>query len=208
MIAFFGAAIAMAQSDGSRKAADYPAHASWAHFDIGAENLGHTIPADPDPLFARDYLVIEIAIFPSAQPITLSSAAFSLCVNGTKGVLFPESPGFVAASLKYPDWEKRPALIGTVEKGDGSVIVGAPPHVGRFPGDPNGNPRIDMPRQEPDARPKPSAEDLVARAALPEGGTSKPVKGCLFFAFKGKLKSIHKLELVFDGKESLTLAPL
>jgi hypothetical protein len=217
-IVLFAAALASAQDDATRKASDFPAHASWPQFDIGAEYLVHSIPTEVGSIFARDYLVVEVAIYPRKQPVAISSAAFTLRVNGQRTVLYPESPGFVAASLKYPDWEQRPTLVGSVGVGDGSVIVGAPVPVGRFPGDPTGNPRVNLPRKQPDdteaeghPKQKVSVEDLVTRAALPEGEARVPTKGSLYFAFTGKLKSIHSLELLYEdthgNKGSLKVLP-
>ena len=58
---------------------------------------------------------------------------------------------------------------------------------------------------------KPPAEPVevsIARSALPEGPTHGPVSGYLFFAFKGKTKSIRSLELLYsspDGSREATL---
>lgn len=216
LIVLFAAALASSQDDALRKANEYPAHASWPQFNIGAEYLIHSIPTEVGSIFARDYLVVEVAIYPGKQPVTISSAAFTLRVNGQKSVLFPETSGFVAASLKYPDWEQRPTVVGSVGVGDGSVVVGAPTPVPRFPGDPAGNPRVQLPRKQPDTEAaghprKASIEELVTRAALPDGEFRMPTKGCLYFAFTGKLKSIHNLELLYDdargNKGSLSVLP-
>jgi hypothetical protein len=204
LFALLGTCIMRAQYEVPRKANEYPAHDRWQQFEIGAEYLVHSIPTDSGSIFARDYLVVEVAIYPD-KPVIILSANFTLRVNGKRSMLYPEAPGFVAASLKYPDWEERPTLIGTAGVGDGSVIVGAPAPVGRFPGDRTGGRPIGLPRKEPentDAAGQPrqstSIEDLVAGAALPEGEARTPRKGSLYFAFEGKLKSIHTLELVYD----------
>jgi hypothetical protein len=204
-LALLFASIATAQYEVPRKASEYPAHATWPQFEIGAEYLVHSIPTDNGSLFARDYLVVEVAIYPAKQPIVISDAHFTLRMNGKKSVLNAESPSFVAASMKYPDWEQRPTVIGEAGAGNGSVIVGAPTPTPRFPGDRTGGRPIGMPRKEPDntdaagnPRPYASVDELISRAALPEGEARTPRKGALFFAYQGKLKSIHKLELVYD----------
>ena len=209
------ATVALAQYEVPRKAAEYPAHANWPRFDIGAEYLTHSIPADNGSMFARDYLVVEVAVYPGKEPVMILDAHFTLCINGKKSVLMAESPSFVAASLKYPDWEQPRTLIGTAGTGDGSVIVGAPTPTPRFPGDPTVRP---LPRREPDdtdatgqPRPPVNVDDLIARAALPEGLAAKPRKGSLFFAFHGKLKSVRTLDLFYDdthgNKASLRVFP-
>lgn len=212
------ASVAAAQYEVPRKASEYPAHASWPRFEIGAEYLIHSIPTDNGSLFARDYLVVEVAIYPGKQPVIISDAHFTLRMNGKKSVLNAESPSFVAASIKYPDWEQRPTLIGTAGVGDGTVMVGAPTPTPRFPGDTAGSTPIGLPRKQPDntdaagnPRPYASVDELIARAALPEGEARTPRKGALFFAFQGKLKSVHKLELLYDdtrgNQGSLSVLP-
>jgi hypothetical protein len=42
-------------------------------------------------------------------------------------------------------------------------------------------------------------EEAIWRAALPEGLIAEHVKGCLFFRFEGKLKSIKSLDLIYDA---------
>ena len=45
-------------------------------------------------------------------------------------------------------------------------------------------------------------EQAIPRAALPEGIIADHVKGCLFFRFEGKLKSIKSLDLIYDSGPS------
>lgn len=194
---------ASAQYEVPRKANEYPAHAVWPQFDVGAEYLIHSVPSESGSIYARDYLVIEVAIYPSKGPVTVLSSHFVLRVNDRKAALYPESPGFVAASVKYPNWSQDRSAVGTAQVGDGTVMIGPRP-ASRFPGDPTASapPVGTQPRTEEDPKPEPgptvSVEDLIARAALPEGEARVPWKGCLYFAYDGKLKSIHKLELEYD----------
>jgi len=127
-------------------AADYPVHAQFQKFEIGAEYLVHNIPAEKGEYWAKEYLVVEVAIFPSSgNALRISSGDFTLRVNGKK-ILDTVSAGTVAAALKYPDWEQRANLSATVGIGDGAVVVGAPPVVGRFPDDPRGIPDARAPQ--------------------------------------------------------------
>jgi hypothetical protein len=172
----------------------------------------HSIPTEKGALYARDYLVVEVAISPSKQPVAISSGAFTLRVNGKKTVLSTESAGFVAASLKYADWEQRhPVITGTAQVGDGTVIVGHPPNPGRFPGDPTQDRRMPEPRhpEDPDAG-KPvkdplDIDKLVKLATLPEVETIETVRGCLYFRFEGKSNSIRSLDLEYADGSSLRL---
>ena len=207
-IALLAGAVALAQENPTRKAAEYPVHATTAAFDIGAEYMVHSIPAEDGEIFTNDYLVVEVAIYPTHGPVTMSAERFTLRLNGKKSVLYAQSPGMVAASLKYPDWEGvQPRLTGDVGIGDGQIVVNGTPQVGRFPGDPADR-RVPRPTTDPpktDEAPPPKSEAMsidekIARAALPEGQLRTPKKGALFFPFKGKTKSIHSVELLYEDE--------
>ena len=127
--------------------ADYPVHAQVTGFQIAAEYLAHSLPVNGGVLDAKDYLVLEIAIYPDARATFLvSSGDFNLKINNRKSVLFAQVPGMVAASIKYPDWEVRPTLEATAGLGDTGIILGRPPVTGRFPGDPRPD-QSRLPRQ-------------------------------------------------------------
>jgi hypothetical protein len=198
------------------KAAAYPAHATAGNISIGADYLVHSIPAGNQTFLARDYLVVEVAVFPGKDaPVEIGGNTFALRISGKKLVLTPDSPGFVAASLRYPDWEMHPRGEASAGVGDTGVVLGRPPAVGRFPGDPTPTQnRLPQPPKAPDDRngieqqePEP-AEVVIARTALPEGATARPVSGFLYFPYKGKTKSIKSLELVFRDKSGTVTLPL
>ena len=190
-----------AQDAPRSKASDYPAHVALPGMEIGVEYLVHSIPAEKGDYFAREYLVVEVAIFPvTKDSLRVSSGHFTLRIN-KKSTLSAQSAGTVAAALKYPDWEQRPQMTGSA----GPVIYGAP-QVGRFPGDPTAPRPMPTPRA-PDQADSANIEkqsDLpieqaISRVALPEGIVPEHVKGCLFFRFEGKLKSIKSLDLIYDA---------
>lgn len=197
-----------AQDAARTKISDYPAHAKLPAMEIGAEYLLNSIPLAKGMYIAKDHLVLEVAIFPSTHTgVIVSTSQFTLRVN-SKTILYPDSPGAVAASLKYPDWQTRPTMTAEAGAGNGSVILGAPPPVARFPGDHRAD-RLPVPRvpEPPDPTGEPKAaeqpiEVRIAAAALPEGPSQKPVKGFLFFPFSGKTKSIRSLDLICDVGES------
>ena len=212
------------QTTAKDKPADYPAHAALGTTtlgttSIGAEYLVHSIPAGNQTLLTAEYLVVEVAVYPPRdRAVEISSGSFTLRLNGKKQVLYPVAPGFVAASLKYPDWELRPNAQATAGMGDAGVVIGRPPVVGRFPGDPRPGqsrlpraPRAPAPddqrgveHDEPE-----SIDQIIARTALPDGPAAKPLSGYLYFAHKGKAKSIKALELIYQDKtESVTLKML
>jgi len=197
-----------AQDAARARISNYPAHAKLPALDIGAEYLLNSIPLAKGMYIAKDHLVLEVAIFPSTQAgVNVSTSQFTLRVNN-KTILYPDSPGAVAASLKYPDWQTRPTMTAEAGAGNGSVVLGAPPPVARFPGDHRADrPRVPRVPEPPDLTGEPKAREQpigvqIAIAALPEGPAQKPVKGFLFFPFSGKTKSIRSLDLIYDGGES------
>ena len=200
------------------KPADYPVRTQLPGLEIAAEYLVHSLPVNGGVLDANDYLVLEIAIYPEAgETFSVSSGDFTLKINDRKSVLFAQAPGMVAASIKYPDWEVRPSLEATAGVGGTDVILGRPRTTSRFPGDPVPD-QSRLPRQPrvPDqtntsGQEKPPAEPVevsIARSALPEGPTHGPVSGYLFFAFKGKTKSIRSLELLYSSPDGRREAKL
>lgn len=203
-------ALAFGQGTATRpKAGDYPVRVKAAGFELAAEYLVHSLPSPKGAFFVNDYLVIEVAVFPDPKTAAqISAQNFVLRINGKKTTLLTQAPGMVAASLKYPDWEQRPTLVGQAGIGDGGIIVGRPPVTDRFPGDPTQQqsrlpraPRVpDQSRPEAVERePEEPIEKVCQRLALPEGSLEAPASGYLFFPFHGKTKSIHSLELVFES---------
>lgn len=189
-------------------ATDYPAHAAAADAAVGAEYMVHTFGSGRQTYIAADYLVIEVAVYPSkGKAVNVAAGDFTLHINGHKTGLAAQSPGFVAAALKYPDWETRRGVEASAGAGPAGIILGRPRSVGRFPGDQR-DPESRVPRapRAPDTTPggverqEPAkAEEVVVDAALPEGPWEKPVSGYLYFAYKGKTKSIKSLELRYRG---------
>ena len=198
-----------AQDAPRSKASDYPAHLTLPSMEIGAEYMVHSIPAEKGDYFAKEYLVVEVAIFPATkQNPKISSGRFTLRINN-KSTLLAQSAGMVAAALKYPDWEQRPQMTAQA----GPLIYGAP-QVGRFPGDPTQT--HPLPRPAPgqadsgntEQQTELPIEEAISHAALPEGVIAEHVKGCLFFRFDGKLKSIKSLDLIYDAGGSLPPATI
>ena len=216
LAAALGAAACAAGAEPKPRAEDYRSHGAAGGVAIGAEYLVRSLPSAGEMFFVRDYLVVEVAVYPARNsPVLVAHSHFTLRLNGRKQALFPQTPGIVAASLKYPDWEHRPALTASAGAGDAGVIIGRPRTAGRFPGDPRPGrerlpeaPRVPGPqnpggieraeRQQPDA--------AAVSAALPEGEATSPVSGLLYFAYRGKTKAVKKVELIYAGEAgNLTL---
>jgi len=198
------------------KPADYAVRANLQHdFVLAADYLVHSVPSGTgnasDGMVANDYLVIEIGVFGKPySKIDLLEGRFELKLNG-KTTLTPDSPGTVAASIKFDDWNPRK----TVELGGGygntTVVYGPSPRSPRFPGDP-AEQKPPAPADDP-GKPKSydvpvSIDERIARVSLAPHELPTPAVGLLFFPYKGKTKSIKSLELIYEGpagKASLKL---
>ncbi len=190
------------------KAAEYPVHGVAGSVAIGAEYMVRSISGQGAMFVARDYLVVEVALYPDPDhPLDVNAGRFTLRLNGKKNVLLPQAPAMVAASLKYADWEQRTNLEATAGAGNVGVIVGRPRSQERFPGDRRGEDRLPAPPRAPgqedpsgqEKREPVRAEDVAVTAALPEGRARGPVGGYLYFAYKGKAGSLKSVELLYEG---------
>jgi hypothetical protein len=214
LLAMLAAAL-QAQSGTAPKAspADYPARGSVAKLSIGAEYMMHSFSGGRQTFITKDYLVVEVALYPAkGERLTVNTGQFSLRVNGKRQALAPQAPEFVAASLKYPDWETHRQM----EASAGPIILGRPQSVERFPGDPEAQQRLPNPAPAPttgdatgqDKEPAVTADQLAVQTALPESEAHGPVSGYLYFAYRGKTKRIRSLELDYAGPEGSTTLPL
>ena len=207
-------ALLLAGTEPKAVAAEYPAHGMAGNVAIGAEYLVRSFSGRSQTFFARDHLVVEVAVFPaSGEGTPVSLGQFTLRIN-KKELIAAQGPEFVAAGFKYPDWEIRPRLEGMAGAGNGGVIVGRPEPQERFPGDPTpGRTRLPPRPRAPDpdhtgaeAQPPARAEDVVIESALPDGEFAAPVSGYLYFPYKGKTKSIRSVDLLYHGtSHTLTL---
>ncbi len=198
-------------------AADYPVHAKAGELAVGAEYLVHSFSSGGQTFFAPDYLVIEVAVYPpKGRELRLSTGQFMLRMNGRKGVLFPEPSGFVGASLKYSDWENPRSLEAGIGMGGTDVILGRTTSAPRFPGDRRESERRSppvpkAPGQVPGGVEKQQSltpAEAAVESALPEGAHAGPAGGHIYFRYKGKTKSIKKLELIYQQGEQQTVLRL
>jgi hypothetical protein len=176
-----------AQGTSPKSAPDeYEVHASTGTVEVWAEFMVHSVLADDQQsTVVKDYLVVELALFPSRSvTLNVDHGAFTVRLNGK---LMPQTTAqTVAMSMQYPEWVGMP-------RAGGSVGPNIPGRRGPMPRPPTGEQRngIDPPERLTPAQ-------LVERAALPEGEFKGAVSGYLYFPFKGKTPSIHSLELIYD----------
>lgn len=184
-------------------ASEYPVHSQTPDRALGAEFWIHTFSGQGQSYVTEDYLVVEVAVFPAKdKEVLVSTSQFNLRING-KDTRYAQAAGAVGASMKYPDWQSRPNLTAEA----GPVILGRPQTTERFPGDRRPpmetgprRPQVDTGAAAGPQQEVLSAPELAVAAALPEGRTAKPVSGFLYFAHRGKIKSIRTLELLYQGE--------
>jgi len=175
---------------------DYKAHVPLSpQTTLAADFLGRTVPAPNASFVLKDYLVVEIALF--TRDFTFNTGQFPLRLNGKSPVL-PQTPGMVAASLKYANWENHRGIVATAGAGNAGVILGRDT-TSRFPGDrrvptpPPGSP----PRAEVETGAEPW--DLVSQLAWDDGPVRGPAAGLLYFPYSGNLAKLKSIELVHHG---------
>jgi hypothetical protein len=207
-LALLAGALAAQNVEPRQSPQDYPVQAALAEAGFGAEYLIRSVSGRGRTFFLPDYLVVELAVFPArGRQVELSLGRFRLHVGEKKKrqTLPAVGPQFVAASLKYPDWERRRNLQIGAGAGDGGVILGRPPPVERFPGDPSGRNRLPQPPRAPatehgvESEPAARADEVVVAGGLPEGPADHPVAGYLYFPYKGKTKDLRPVELEYQG---------
>jgi hypothetical protein len=187
------------------KPEEYKTQQKLGKITLAAEFHMHTLPGGRRNFLTEDYVVVEVAVYPAkGLPIVVSNGHFVLRLNGKKPGLMAQSPGFVAAAMKYPDWEQRRTVELGGGVGDGGVIVGRPRTEPRFPGDqrPPQRPVPEPPKApgiEPERVEEITAEEAIRSMALEEGMVDLPIAGYLYFPLKGKLKRPGTVELIYSG---------
>jgi hypothetical protein len=182
-----------------RKASDYPVSASASRVELGAEFLIHAIPSSRGYYFAKSYLVVDVGVFPKPDGVVkVAAGQFTLRLNEATIPLLAQSPGMVAASLKYADWDgEQTGFSGRASVGDVGV-TNVPPPSGRFPNDRRG-PNPDNGAVNPNQEDAPDHQ--ISLAALPDALSERPVRGCVFFSSDMKAKKIKSVELEWTGSD-------
>lgn len=181
------------------KPSDYPVHVRTPEVTIAADFMVRTVVAPARTVSLKDYLVVEVALYPEfGKEVLASMGRFQLRINASKGLLYPQTAGMVAASLRYPDWERHRGVVAEA----GPVIIGRPPATARFPGDPTPLPRTPLPPVSggPASAPAEAVrdEEIITDLALRESRVTLPVSGYLYFAYRGKAEKLRSVELLFE----------
>ena len=183
-------------------AGDYQAQAKAATVTVAAEFKGHFVPTDDGLLSTDDYVVVEVALFgPPDARLRLSFEDFSLRLNGKKTPEPSLSDVVVFKSVKDPEWEPPDKDKEAAKSGKTSMSSGG-----------RGAPAADGPPPvvHPPLALQRGWEHRVEKASLMEGDRALPQAGLIFFRYGGKTKSLHSIELIYNGaggKAILALQP-
>ncbi len=192
--------LSFAGTETKPKVEDYPVHSSGKDMDIGVDFGGHTYTGKNHTFVADDYMCLEVAVFAeSGRNVVVQNLQFTVRGNGKKQ-LMAQTPGIVVSSLKYPDWERQSHTSAEPGPGMGGPQRGP----SRFPGDPRSSDNPPPGTSRTDATPvngddaKITPAQLAMDMALPEGTVHTSVSGYLYFPFRGTMKSIRTLELIYN----------
>jgi len=180
---------------------EYLARGQAGALSIGAEFDEHSVPTPEATLTTEDYVAVEVGFFgaPGAHAM-VSSANFSLRVNGKKAALPAEQFAVVFRNLRDPSYAP-PELEEAKSSKAGSIGSGA-----------GGANQSDLGSTPPPIHIPPAMERAmqleVENAALPEGDRALPVAGVIFFKYGGLRKGIHSLELLYTGPTGKVTIPL
>ncbi len=206
VMAWMCAAMCLAGTEPRKGAGEYPAHANVAQGDLGAEFLSRAYESVDGGFFSRDYLVVEVALFPFKGPaaLALKPGDFRLRLNGSTREWPAATAGQVAAAIRNPEIDgPRPNVVAGGGIGPGVVVIGQPRRVERFPGDPEAR----VPN-----RPNPTGEkagptnleksaEAVTRYALDTVKVDQAgASGLVYFYWRGKVKDLKRIELVYEGE--------
>jgi hypothetical protein len=179
-------------------ATDYPVHGQMDDTEMAAVILP---PKDVSKVFsseiARDYIVVEAAIYPGPTPFDVAATDFALRVGQRTGRA--DRPIDVVLWPEKRDPLSRTAVDVTAEAGvvygrTSDPVNGTRQNVGTYSGVDVASRRDDTPSPPgPDQR---LLDDKIRRLALPEGITKTAVAGYLYFPQHGaKRKKPDQVEL-------------
>jgi hypothetical protein len=172
---------------------DYQVQAKVGAVTLAADFDGHAVPTLEAAYSSEEYIVVELAFFgePEAR-LKLSIEDFSLKINDRKAPFTSQPFGYVARTLKDPEWqppEEPEKKSKTSLNGSGNDSSTAPP------------PKMPMELRR-------VMELRVHKSVLPEGDRALPVAGLIFFQYRGKEQNIKSMELVYNGPAGTVSLPL
>jgi hypothetical protein len=176
---------------------DYQVQHKAGAVTIAADFDGHGVPTLEGTYSSEDYVIVEVGIFGEAgSHLKLSIEDFSLKINDKKQPLTSQAFGYVAKSLKDPEWQ--PPEGEKTEKSKTGINTG-----GGGGGDNTPPPPPKMPFEL-----RRAMELRVKKGVLPEGDRALPVAGFIFFQYRSKTQSIKQMELIYEGPAGTLSMPM
>ena len=188
----------------------YPAHTQGDGISIAATLL---TPKEARKTFVSDVnrfcVVIEFAIYPEKdKPLTVSLDSFTLRLTGSETAAKPSSAKVVSATLQKKAQDQRDVSVsptasvgyesgsaydpatGTQRRGGVYTTAGVAV-------------AIASPGGEPGSSEKDRAvmETELSEKGLPEGATTAPVAGYLYFPISRTQKATYQLEYMLNGNK-------
>ncbi|HEX3747978.1 MAG TPA: hypothetical protein VHW09_28800 [Bryobacteraceae bacterium] len=201
-------ALLFAGTETKPKVDDYDVHLQEKNLAVGADFTVHSYSRGEQMYIARDYLVVEVALFPAkGTEFEVHDSDFTLRING-KTLIDARAPDVVVGDMRHPEYKPErgglhPEVMGGVG-GIGAKIGGPPvnsnPYPGtQVPGTPPAYPPVEIPRDNPSGVTAETVDpyELLMQTALEEGSHRAPISGFVYFPFRGNLKSVKTLELVY-----------
>ena len=198
-------------------ATEYPAYAAQNGIQVAAQAL------DPDQvkrLFATDvykqYIVIEVAVYPGSSTPNLHDVDFTLRLNGQSTSIRPATPEAVAASLTRPsksdnvtprgrDIAIYPTAEIGYESGGYDPVTGrrrSGVYTGGGVGVGVGSPGPAGPPPDVYDRNRSTMEAELTDKSLPDGRITNPVAGYLYFPLPSGKKKYTVSTLEFRGDDA------
>jgi hypothetical protein len=225
VIAFFAAISAWAQQGTAPRASaeKYSAHAENNGARMGAARLssGQIIKAfSLNKLSARDLdencVVVEVALYPAKDgALEVELDKFALRVSGQDNAVKASTPTAAVAAIPYY------VQLGETSGGGGGIMAGPRPQLDS-PTGVNRDPITGMPRRSVGLTPAgtdvgvgggsgesgkaslpPERQELASKMtekALPQGKTTAPVAGYVYFSVETKKGEKYQLEFTLNGK--------
>lgn len=188
----------------------YPAHTQGDGTSIGATLL---TPKEARKTFVSDVnrccVVIEFAIYPEKdKSLTVSLDSFTLRLIGSETAAKPSSAKIVSATLQKKAQDQRNVSVSPTagigyESGSAYDPVTGTQRRGGVYTTAGVAVAIASPGSEPGSSEKDRAvmETELGEKSLPEGATTAPVAGYLYFPISRTQKATYQLEYILNGSK-------
>lgn len=197
------AAALTAGTEPRKTPAGYAAQAEAGHGVVAADYGGRAYAGEKGSFFTGSYLVFEVALYAEkGEAMELAPGDFRLRLNGGAREWTVATAGSVAAEVRNPgQFEPYRGVVAGGGVGQGGIVIGGPPTVERFPGDPQarGPRQPKAPGREGERAEEDPAQAVTECALERVQVDGSGASGLIYFYWRGKLKQLKRIELVYQG---------